>query len=43
MGLKMLSGRGTFGNCILIAIMRGLDGRIIGQMLKGKHLLRHLS
>lgn len=23
MGLNRLSGRGTFGNCILIAIMRG--------------------
>jgi hypothetical protein len=43
MGLKTLSGRGTVGNCILIAIMRGQDGGILGQLLKGKHLPRHLS
>ena len=43
MGLNRLSGHGTFGNCILIAIMRGQVGRIFGRLLKAKHLPRHLS
>ncbi len=43
MGLNILSGGEAVGNCILIAIMRGQVGRIIGQLLKGKHLPRHLS
>jgi hypothetical protein len=43
MGFSRLGGRGTFAKCILIAIMRGRDDRIVGQLLTGKHLPRHLS
>ena len=43
MDLKRLSSCGTFGNCVLIAVIRGRDGRIVGHLLKGKHLPRHLS
>ncbi len=43
MGLNKLTQHQRLGKCILIAIMRGQVGRIIGQLLKGKHLPRHLS
>jgi hypothetical protein len=43
MGSNTLNGRRTFGNPIFKGIMRGQVGRIIGRLLKAKHLPRHVS